>query len=271
LRKSLPHQSRQKVGVTAPMMRRMVKAIRELYGQGSMEEALVTTMWAGLLRPGEAVVTQRYPQYDISRHPAIRDVRFFVGNEHKIPAQGGQVPERMEICIKDSKTDAWRLTENMVIGATGDPDLCPVTAMWEWMRKRGPSQQEAPAFEHKGRAVKYTTLRSILTRALTKAGLSKGEAGRYGGHSFRIGGAQALALAGRSTSYIMAMGRWKCIESVLTYVQTPTILRMRDARAMATALPGGTTAEKTMAAAVRSAKAVMAASAHQAAKRQRSH
>ena len=270
LRKSLPHQSKQKVGITAPLLRRMVRAIRTAQGKGSMEEALFLTMWAGLLRPGEAVVSQKYPQYDISRHPAVRDVKFYVGSIQQMPHREGRTPERMEICIKDSKTDAWRLTENMVVGATGDPDLCPVTAMWEWMKTRGRVAGEAPAFEHKRKAVNYATLRTVMAKALRNAGLNSSELKQYGGHSFRIGGAQALALAGKSTSYIMAMGRWKCIESVLTYVQTPTIVRMRDARAMVTALPGGTTAEKTMAAAVRSAKAVMAASAHQAAKR-RSH
>ena len=43
----------------------------------------------------------------------------------------------------------------------------------------------------------------------------------YGLHSFRVGGAQALALSGRSVRYIMSRGRWKSPESVATYVAAP--------------------------------------------------
>ena len=57
----------------------------------------------------------------------------------------------------------------------------------------------------------------------------------FGAHSFRIGGSQALAAAGRSITYIMSYGRWRCTESVLRYVKTPLYVRMLDAQHMATA------------------------------------
>ena len=59
----------------------------------------------------------------------------------------------------------------------------------------------------------------------------------FGGHSFRIGGAQALVLANKPIAYVMSMGRWACVESVLTYVETPLALRMRDAHEMVAAAP----------------------------------
>ena len=55
---------------------------------------------------------------------------------------------------------------------------------------------------------------------------------RFGGHSFRIGGAQALAAAGKSIIYIMSYGRWRGVESVLRYVATPTHIRELDSRDM---------------------------------------
>ena len=51
-------------------------------------------------------------------------------------------------------------------------------------------------------------------------------------HSFRVGGAQAMALAGRSFEYIMAKGRWKHLESVIRYVETPMHIRARDSQMM---------------------------------------
>ena len=42
-----------------------------------------------------------------------------------------------------------------------------------------------------------------------------------------------MAAAGRSITYIMSYGRWRCTESVLRYVKTPLYIRMLDAQHMA--------------------------------------
>ena len=47
-------------------------------------------------------------------------------------------------------------------------------------------------------------------------------------HSFRVGGAQALALQGVSPQYIMAKGRWKCYDSVARYVSIPAQIKELD-------------------------------------------
>ena len=54
----------------------------------------------------------------------------------------------------------------------------------------------------------------------------------YGLHSFRVGGAQALALAGRSVLYIMSRDRWKSSESVARYVAAPAYVQCADASDM---------------------------------------
>ena len=242
LRKSLPNKSKQKCGITAPMLKGVIHAIREAQGMGTMEEALFTYMWGALLRPGEAVVTQRHPAWDISRHPAVADVQFYDGTRRRHPGDGRGVPARMEACIKDSKSEALkkrRLVANVVIGATGDEDLCPVRAMWLWLEKRGAVTGAQPLFMVKDKPCSYAYMRKMLTWGLQQSGVAPEEERKYGGHSFRIGGAQALAMAGRSSPYIMAMGRWSCLESLLTYVETPMELRVQDAMDMVTARPGG--------------------------------
>ena len=43
-----------------------------------------------------------------------------------------------------------------------------------------------------------------------------------------------MAAAGRSITYIMSYGRWRCTASVLRYVKTPLYVRVLDAMHMAT-------------------------------------
>ena len=123
----------------------------------------------------------------------------------------------------------------VVVGPTGSPDFCPMSAMWRYLSQRQSTDSTAPLFTDEGKMTKmvtYAQLRRIMDVALADAGLNKQERAAYGAHSFRIGAAQALALAGRSLEYTMAMGRWRCMESVLTYVETPTLMRITDIRDM---------------------------------------
>ena len=81
----------------------------------------------------------------------------------------------------------------------------------------------------------YAQLRKLIDTSLAATGMPDKERKEYGGHRFRIGAAQALALAGRPIEYVMALGRWRCVESVLTYVETPTAMRVTDIGDMMTA------------------------------------
>ena len=56
----------------------------------------------------------------------------------------------------------------------------------------------------------------------------------YGLHSFRVGGAQAMALAGAPIMSIMAHGRWKTMESVARYIENPEHIASQMAARMAT-------------------------------------
>ena len=126
----------------------------------------------------------------------------------------------------------------IVVGHTRDTEFCPLMAMWHYL-ERTKGDPKSHLFGHKGKAVAYATLRSMVTAALQGTGMTPKECEEYGGHSFRIGAAQALALAGRSMEYTMAMGRWRCMESVLTYVRVPTQIRVLDIRDMVMASRDG--------------------------------
>ena len=169
----------------------------------------------------------------------------------------------MEFVIKDSKTDRLRLTNTVVVGRTDDPSLCAVAAMWRYMEAAGPVPAASPLLQWQGRPYTYSRLVGDLRAALLRSGMAPAEVSSYAGHSFRIGGAQALALAGYSLPYIMALDRWACVESVLTYVKTPTMLRVKDAGAMIAA-PAQLTLEQARRrqAQVAQAQAVSAASSH---------
>ena len=158
LLKSLPGHNCQKTGLTAATMRDVVMAIRSIYGIGSVQETAMTVSWVALLRPGECVVTPRYSHWDISRHLAPRDVRFYQGESRRYPGDGQGVPPRMEFVIKDSKTDHLRLTSTVVVGRTDDPSLCAVAAMWSYMEANKALPAAAPLLQWNGKPYAYARL-----------------------------------------------------------------------------------------------------------------
>ena len=113
------------------------------------------------------------------------------------------------------------------IGATGTA-TCPVAAMWNYFQHTEPAQG-GPLFVDRAAApLQYPSALRVLRMHIGSAGHL------YGLHSFRVGGAQALALAGRSVFYIMGRGRWKTTESVSRYVAPPSDTQCSDAKAMST-------------------------------------
>ena len=140
-------------------------------------------------------------------------------------------PTHMKLVIKHSKTDQDRLTQDVIMGAT-QASLCPVAAMWAYMCNTSHMHDMAPLFTLDGKTVGYAHLLKAVKTHASAIGLP---AKHYGGHSFRIGGSQALAAAGRSITYIMSYGRWRCTASVLRYVKTPLHIRLLDATHMAAA------------------------------------
>jgi hypothetical protein len=148
------------------------------------------------------------------------DVQLYKGNT-PLHAHSEQTATRMTVNVKQSKTDHQRMGAGLTLGATTDTAICPVRHMQQYLRHSKPPA-EGPLYP----GLQYRTMLKT-TRALIKK-----DPELYGLHSFRVGGAQAMALSGRSFEYIMAKGRWKHLESVIRYVETPMHIRMRDSQMM---------------------------------------
>ena len=146
LKAALPKGTRQKDGIIAEDLRRMVHIIRDGGGTVAdrlMWEAMYTLAWFGLLRPGE-FTTPKAGAYDPSKHPSCGNIRFYAGAIELTLAEpeGGRMPTHMKFTVKESKTDQERFTKDILIGATG-ADVCGLTAMWRYMRVLRGAPQEA--------------------------------------------------------------------------------------------------------------------------------
>ena len=228
LTKALPKSNCQKVGITIELLRSMMRSVQHT-AQPLMWRALFGLAWYGVLRPCECV-PKAANAFNAARHPTRANVVFYVNDTVVHPHAGTAVtPTHMVFTVKQSKTDQERLTQDVVIGANGDV-ACAVQAMWQYMIATAHEPSTSPLFTASGVAVTYSHMLAAVKQHAKAAGQNPMD---YGGHSFRIGGSQALAAAGRSITYIMSYGRWRCTESVLRYVKTPLYIRMLDAQHMA--------------------------------------
>jgi hypothetical protein len=208
-------------GITYEKLTKLMANTRNLDQRtGELLRAAYSLAWFALLRPTEYLLTPLHHKFDRTRHLRAGDVTFWAGRaEVKAGSQGR--PDRMIINIKQSKTDSSRLGAILVVGVTGT-DCCPVRAMWTYLKNKKP-KQTGPLFP----GLKYSTMLKTTRHLLGN------DSNLYGMHSFRVGGAQAMALAGSSATYIMSRGRWKNIESVSRYVEAPEEIKAADSAAMA--------------------------------------
>ena len=124
-------------------------------------------------------------------------------------------PTYMQVILKASKTDPFRLGTSLFIGAI-DSHLCPVAAVISFMLARG----NAPGLLFTGKNGRYLTRDRFVTeiRKVLSAGGYKAQ--NYAGHNFRIGAATTVARRGLQDSLITMLGRW--LSSAYTlYIKTP--------------------------------------------------
>ena len=103
---------------------------------------------------------------------------------------------------------------SIYLGRTGDDYVCAISALNELLLARqaagevitGDSPLVLVERGGKKRPIEYADLVGITSATLRAAGYDDSQ---YKGHSFRIGAATTLALAGVPTSAIEAMGGWK--------------------------------------------------------------
>ena len=134
--------------------------------------------------------------------------------------------DRLELFIKQSKTDKFKEGAWIVISATGNT-VCPKTHLLAYMKLakindnsnnyifRSVVKTKSGYKLHKSRKLSYTRAREILLGNLEKVGLPKGS---FGLHSLRSGGATTAGNAGVPERLIQKHGRWKSESSKNRYI-----------------------------------------------------
>ena len=106
----------------------------------------------------------------------------------------------VRVVIKKSKTDPFCMGATLRIYSISHP-LCPVRAISRFLRRRG--TQPGPFFMYQnGTYLTRQKMRDLLARSLPFLN-------NVNTHSFRRGGASALADAGVPGHVVQILGRWK--------------------------------------------------------------
>ena len=196
--------SRPRMPIT-PTILRKIKVIW-LNGGTSFNSVM---LWAAALvtffsfcRSGEVTVEDE-SKYDANTHLSFADVM----------VDNAASPSVVSLNIKYSKTDQGRVGVRVILGRTGD-DLCPVSALLDYLSRRG--NKPGALFQWQdGTPLSKTKFVEATRQALTAAQLPAKD---YTGHSFRIGAATTAAMAGLEDSAIQTLGRWKS-SSYLLYIR----------------------------------------------------
>ena len=132
----------------------------------------------------------------------------------------------VRVVIKKSKTDPFRMGITLRICAISHP-LCPVRAIIRFLRRRG--TQPGPLFRYQnGTYLTRQKMRDLLARSLPFLD-------NVNTHSFRRGGASALADAGVPGHVIQILGRWKSGAYTQYIRYSEQFLRATTARMVGTA------------------------------------
>ena len=118
--------------------------------------------------------------------------------------------------LRHSKGDPFRHEVRVYVhvGTTGT-DLYPIWAIMEYTSSRGTHSGPFFVFPD-GTLLKKPTYMMEVQKGIQQVGLEPQE---YAGHSFRIGVATTVALAGMENSLIQTLGRWNSAP-FLGYIHT---------------------------------------------------
>lgn len=156
--------------------------------ESSLFKSLFTLAYFGLFRIGELVYTDhRQAGYALQ----LADITLS--------------DQKLTICVRLCKTNKTGKPIFVHISSVSDKRICPVIAMQQFMHLR--STGSGSLFIHANMLpVTRYQFCAILNKAVSSAGLSN-QCVRS--HSFRIGRATELAMAGVPSDQIKLMGRWQ--------------------------------------------------------------
>ena len=135
----------------------------------------------------------------------------------------------MPVKLEVSKTDAFRRTVTVHIGRTGHA-ACAYDAVKHLLSLRADATHNDYLFIWSaGRLVMYNDFLKVIKELVIAAGIPYPES--YSGHSFRAGGATALANAGVPGHRIKLLRRWLS-DAYQLYIRTPASALAECARLM---------------------------------------
>jgi hypothetical protein len=151
----------------------------------------MTLAFFGFLRLGELSYNSKFNKDVHLTHSIFFPLRI-----------GTKGPQFMTVCIKESKTDRFRLGHTITVGATNS-EICPVQALENYISLDPPTI--GPLFIHaSGKPLTKQVLTTETRKLLTLSGF---HASNYAGHSYRIGAATTAAEANLPSWLIKTLGR----------------------------------------------------------------
>lgn len=188
---------RRRAPITLAQLRSIIEWVGQVYSRHDafMLSSAVTLAFFGLLRVSEYTCPTN-TRFDPAWHLSVDDVTFHL---HRRLAY---------ITIKASKTDPFRESAVVRVGMSGG-ELCPVTWLVSYLGVRR-GGRPLYLFED-GRFLTRRHVSAVLQGAL-------GSHANVNTHSFRIGGASALAGANVPAYQIQILGRWRS-DAFLTYIR----------------------------------------------------
>jgi integrase len=141
--------------------------------------------------------------------------------------------EGIEITITRSKTS--NVPQKVAMSRRKD-ELCPILAYNQYVKVRGKADKDDPFFKEKKDQVIPMSGEKFIHRIRQRYGQVTGkDAKLIAGHSFRRGGATAMAKAGLSTDMIKQQGRWRSTTMPAVYadIQNDRGMRMTPSRQLA--------------------------------------
>ena len=142
-------------------------------------------------------------EYNPALHLAVTDIAVDCSDN----------PGLVALHLKRAKMDQLGKGAYIYISRTHD-DLCPVTALIAYLAVR--TTNPGPFFRNaEGMPLRKPFIVRRVREALSLLGYDQSS---YAGHSFRIGAATTVSVAGMEDSTIQALGRWSS-QAFLSYIK----------------------------------------------------
>lgn len=193
----------------------------------------VTLAFFCLLRSSEYVPNHRGAEHNCCHALLAKDVEFEVGSDtDSVFFDASEVRAHMwphvltvKFTLRSAKNDKLRMGSVFWFRNIASYSLSVINVVktaFEWALKSRPSSSSYFLSRRMQNTGYFVQLRySQVARAIKMCAVRAGfQAGNFGTHSARVGGACTLRAGGASDSMIQLLGRWKNINTALCYTES---------------------------------------------------